>query len=202
VERPNLTLFVIVLGIAAAAFCRAYLEKTSRLKGLFRLLRAFEIGVIALLLAALVFFGCLQIVLRNFFHRGIIWADPLMRHLVLWLGCLGGVYATSKMRHISIDFLTRFLPTRARAVRDRAVYLATAAATAILGFAALRLVVEEKAFGEEGFLGLDTWMLQSILPIAFFLISYRCLLNSIRPPDIRPIDWEGHTEAHTGREDA
>ena len=192
-ERSSLTFIIIILGIIAAAFGRAYLDKTSRLRGLFKFLGAVEIGLIALLLAALVFFGCLQIVLRNFFHRGLIWADPLMRHLVLWLGCLGGVYATSKMRHIGIDFLTRFLPKRAKVVRDRVVYLATATATAILGYAALRLVLEEKEFGEKGFLNIDVWMLQTILPAAFLLMSYRCLLNSIRPPDVQPIDWEGHT---------
>ena len=193
-ERSSLTFFIIILGIVAAAFFRAYLDKTSRLGGLFKFLGAVEISLIALLLAALVFFGCLQIVLRNFFQRGIIWADPLMRHTVLWLGCLGGVYATSKMRHISIDVLTRFLPKKAKVVRDRAVYLATSAVAVMLGFAALKLVLEEKSYGEKEFLNIPTWVLQAILPAAFLLISYRCLLNALRPPDVTPIDWEGAIE--------
>jgi TRAP-type C4-dicarboxylate transport system permease small subunit len=191
VDRPIITFLALVAGIVAAAFVRAYLDRAGRLRGLFKFLGAVEIGLIALLLTALIFFGCLQIVLRNFFHRGLVWADPLMRHLVLWLGCLGGVYATSKMRHISIDFLTRFLPKKAKLVRDRIVYLATSVATALLGFAALRLVLEEKAFGEKEFLDIPIWMLQAILPATFLLISYRCLLNSIRPPEVKPIDWEG-----------
>ena len=190
-EQSTFTYIIVILGIVAAAFVRAYLEKTGRLRGLFKFLGRVEIGIIALFLLSLVFFGCLQIVLRNFFHRGLVWADPLMRHLVLWLGCLGGVYATSKMRHIGIDFLTRFLPKKAKLARDRVVYLATSAATAMLGYAAFRLVLEEKAFGEREFLNIHTWMLQAILPAAFILISYRCLLNSIRPPDVQPIDWEG-----------
>ncbi|MBP2681101.1 MAG: TRAP-type C4-dicarboxylate transport system, small permease component [Candidatus Krumholzibacteriota bacterium] len=192
-ERSTLTFIVVILGIVAAAIVRAYLDKTGRLRGLFKFLGRVEIGIIALLLLSLVFFGCLQIVLRNFFHRGIIWADPMMRHLVLWLGCLGGVYATSKMRHISIDFLTRFLPKKAKRIRDRIVYLATAVATALLGYAALRLVLEEKSYGEKEFLNIDTWVLQAILPVAFLIISYRCVVNSIRPPDVQPIDWEGTT---------
>ena len=192
-ERSTLTFLIVVLGIVLAAALRAYLDKTGRLTGLFKALGRVEIGIIAFLLLSLVFFGCLQIVLRNFFHRGIIWADPLMRHIVLWLGCLGGVYGTSKMRHISIDFLTRFLPKKAKRVRDRIVYLATAVATALLGYAALRLVLEEKSFGEKEFLGIGTWLLQSILPVAFFLISYRCVFNALRPPDVQPIDWEGTT---------
>ena len=179
------------------------MERTSRLKSLFRFLGGVEITVIALLLASLVFFGCLQIVLRNFFHRGIIWADPLMRHTVLWLGCLGAALATRKMRHINIDVFTRFLPPAVKTVRDKIVFLATALAASVLGFAALKLVVDEKSFGEKAFLNVDTWLLQAILPVAFFLIAYRSLLNVFAPPRVKPVDWEElgtETGDYTGTE--
>jgi len=189
-KPPILIYFLFAAGVVLAALVRVYLDEKSRLRGFFRFLGVFEIGILTLLLAALVFFGCLQIVLRNFFHRGIVWADPMMRHIVLWLGCLGGAYATTKMRHIGIDVLTRFLPKKARAVRDRVVYLATAGVAVMLGFAALKLVLEEKSFGEKEFLNIDTWMLQAILPVAFLLIAYRCLVSTIRPPEVKPIDWE------------
>ena len=189
-KPPILIYFLVASGILLAALVRVYLDKKSRLKRFFGFLGLLEIGILALLLATLVSLGCLQIVLRNFFHRGIIWADPMMRHIVLWLGCLGGAYATTKMRHIGIDVLTRFLPKKARAVRDRVVYLATAGVAVMLGFAALKLVLEEKSFGEKEFLNIDTWLLQVILPAAFLLIAYRCLVSTIRPPEVKPIDWE------------
>ena len=190
-KAPHLIYFLFAAGVVFAAFLRVYLDKRSLARGLFGFLGKLEIGAIALLLASLIFFGCLQIVLRNFFHRGLVWADPLMRHIVLWLGCLGGAYATTKMRHIAIDVLTRFLPKRARAIRDRVVYLGTAAVAVLLGFAALKLVLEERSYGEKGFLNVDTWVLQSVLPAAFLLIAYRCLVNTIRPPVTTPVDWEG-----------
>jgi len=190
VKPPILIYFLVASGIVLAALVRVYLDKKSRLKRFFGFLGLLEIGILALFLATLVSLGCLQIVLRNFFHQGIIWADPMMRHIVLWLGCLGGAYATTKMRHIGIDVLTRFLPKKARAVRDRVVYLATAGVAVMLGFAALKLVLEEKSFGEKDFLNIDTWLLQVILPAAFLLIAYRCLVNTIRPPEVKPIDWE------------
>lgn len=189
-KPPILIYFLVASGIVLAALVRVYLDKKSRLKRFFGFLGLLEIGILALLLATLVSLGCLQIVLRNFFHQGIIWADPMMRHIVLWLGCLGGAYATTKMRHIGIDVLTRFLPKKARAVRDRVVYLATAGVAVMLGFAALKLVLEEKSFGEKDFLNIYTWLLQVILPAAFLLIAYRCLVNTIRPPEVKPIDWE------------
>jgi hypothetical protein len=70
------------------------------------------------------------------------------------------------------------------------VFLATAIASSILGFAAFKLVLDEKSFGEEAFLGIDVWLLQAVLPFAFFLISYRCLLNMMVPPDVSPAEWD------------
>ncbi|UCG51907.1 MAG: TRAP transporter small permease subunit [Candidatus Latescibacterota bacterium] len=190
VERPLLIYILIVSGIVVTALIRAYLEKTSRFKGLFRFLGGVEITIIGLLLFSLIFLGCLQIVLRNFFHRGIIWADPLMRHAVLWLGCLGAALATSKMRHINIDVFTRFLPRGLMRFRDKIIYLATAIASSVLGFAALKLVLDEKSFGEKAFLNVDIWLLQAVLPVAFFLIAYRSLLNVMVPRKAPPIEWE------------
>jgi TRAP-type C4-dicarboxylate transport system permease small subunit len=190
VEHPILIFTLAVSGVVAAALLRVHLARTARLETTFKVLGFVEVGVLAALLAALVVFGCLQIVLRNFFHRGIIWADPLMRHIVLWIGCLGGALATSKMRHISIDVFTRLLPRRARRVRDRVVYFATFLAALVLGLATLKLVADERAFGEKAFLGIDTWVLQAILPAAFILMAYRSLVNAMRPPEVKPIEWD------------
>ncbi len=189
-ERPFLTYILIAIGILLAAVLRAYLKKRSRLDGFFRLAGGFEIAFIALLLFTLVFFGCLQIVLRNFWHRGVIWADPLMRHIVLWLGCMGAALATTKMRHINIDVFTRFLPPALLRVRNKIIFLATAVAASVLGFAALKLVVDERSFGEKAFLGIDVWVLMVILPAAFFAIAYRSLVNMMIPPDARPVEWD------------
>ncbi len=148
-----------------------------------------EVIVLALLVGGLIFFGCLQIFLRNIFHRGIFWADPLMRHIVLWIGCLGGAYATTRMKHINIDVFSRLLRGRAKALRNFVVYFSTAAAAFVLGVAALRLVIDEKSYGETAFLGIGTWLLQAVLPFAFFLISYRCLINLFarkKPSEIEP----------------
>ena len=189
-ERSFLTYILIFSGILVAAAIRAYLKKRSIATGFFRFAGAAEITFIALLLFTLIFFGCLQIVLRNFYHRGIIWADPLMRHIVLWLGCLGAAFATTKMRHINIDVFTRFLPNTLLRIRDKIIFVATAIAASILGFAALKLVLDEKSFGEKAFLGVDVWLLQVVLPVAFFLIAYRSLLNLMVPPEVTPVEWD------------
>ena len=175
---------------------RAGLNDKPGWKTLFKALGVAEVTLITLLLVTLIFFGTLQIVLRNFFHRGIVWADPLMRHTVLWLGCLGGVMATSRMRHINIDILTRAIPKRLKPLRNSIVCIATALASSVLAFAALKLVTDEKGFGGTDFLGIPTWMLMVILPIAFYLITYRSFLNFFLSPGVKDIVWEDIARDH------
>jgi len=165
------------LVIIVLAFLRSRLLQTNRLESLFRLLGRLEVGLLALLLGGLILLGCTQIVLRNLFHSGLLWADPLMRHIVLWLGCLGAALATVHLRHINIDVFTRLLPSGPRAFRRSLVYGATALTAFVLGVSSWRLVLDERAFGEVEFWSLPTWTLQLVLPFAFFLISYRSLVN-------------------------
>lgn len=187
---------LIAAAIIALAVLRALLHRRGRLGILFRLLGRVEEGAIALLLGSLVVLGSTQIVLRNFFHSGLLWADPLMRHAVLWLGCLGAAAATSEVRQIHIDVFTRLLPERARPARRMVVYTATAAAAFALGVAALRLVVDERAFGDVAFGGIPTWVLQTVLPFSLFVISYRSLFNMLigREGEIAGIPSEGERE--------
>ena len=188
---PAIYLMVSAM-IVAAAFVRARMDGRARWRRVYDFFAGIEIAVITLLLATLVVVGVLQIILRNTMHTGILWADPLMRHIVLWLGTLGASLATSKLRHINIDVFSRLLPPKLAVLRRTLIYLATATAAFVLGIAALRLVVDERAFGEAAFLGLDTWMLQVVLPISFFLICYRSLVNLFlgREPRAEGTDME------------
>ncbi len=168
-------LWAMILVVLAAG--RALLIRRKKLEGFFSALGWLEVGILGLLLGALVVLGGLQIVLRNIFHSGILWADPLMRHIVLWLGCLGAALATTSARHINIDVFSRLLPDGIKPWRRSLVYGATAASTFMLGVSAWRLVVDEKTYGDIAFGSVPVWVLQLVLPIAFFMISYRSVVN-------------------------
>ncbi len=176
------TLIVLLAGV------RTFFYHRNLLGGWFRFLGRVEVAVLALLIGTLIGLGVLQIILRNLFHSGWLWADPLMRHIVLWLGCLGAVLAATHLRHINIDVFTRLLPTALRPVRRALVYTATAIATFVLGLAALRLVMDERTFGDVAFGPFQTWHLQTVLPLAFFLISYRSLVNLLTSHEAQPAD--------------
>ncbi len=90
----------------------------SRLTRVLGLLYRLEDLLIAALLTATMGLALFQIVLRNVMGTGIVWGDVLVRILVLWIGMAGAMAATRERKHISIDVLTRFLPSGLRRVVD------------------------------------------------------------------------------------
>jgi TRAP-type C4-dicarboxylate transport system permease small subunit len=158
------------------AFLRARLERRAAMRHVFSLFWRIEIGSIALLLASLVVLGTVQIVMRNAMHSGLLWADPFMRHAVLYLGALGAMVAAARMNHITVDVASRFIPVHLKAARRWVVYGATALTAYLLAIAAIRLVIDERTYHEVAFLGIQTWVLELILPFAFAVITYRTLL--------------------------
>lgn len=170
-------LLLWAVALVALAGCRALLIRHGKLERLFSALGWVEVSILGLMLGTLIVLGGFQIVLRNFFHGGVLWADPLMRHIVLWLGCLGAALATTSARHINIDIFSRLLPEGIKPLQRSAVFGATALATFTLGMAAWRLVVDERSYGDIAFASVPVWVLQLVLPVAFFMISYRSLVN-------------------------
>jgi TRAP-type C4-dicarboxylate transport system permease small subunit len=67
-----------------------------------------EVSFLVLFLTIMVLMAFLQVVLRNLFSSGFLWADTFLRYLVLWVGFLGAAVSTQEERHINIDALTRF----------------------------------------------------------------------------------------------
>jgi len=69
-----------------------------------------EDGVLMLILVSMVFLAFLQIVLRNVFGIGLIWVEPLVRQMLLWIALAGAMVATRDHNHITVDAVSRFLP--------------------------------------------------------------------------------------------
>src|SRR5512143_3313876 len=77
-----------------------------------RTLAFVERGILVALLALMILLAFTQVVLRNVFSTGLLWADPLLRHLVLWVGFIGASLATASEKHINLDSVTRFASPR------------------------------------------------------------------------------------------
>lgn len=122
-----------------------------------------------------------QVILRNFFSTGLMWADELTRHLVLWVGFIAASLATREGRHINIDILSRTISGRRSKLGVQAIInLATFSICLLLLRAAWHFVSVEKEFGEKVItLSLPVWGLEIIFPITFILISFRFGLRGV-----------------------
>jgi TRAP-type C4-dicarboxylate transport system permease small subunit len=148
-----------------------------------RLVRAVALVEDALLiaiLATMVGFAVAQIVLRNVFNSAILWADPMLRVSVLWVGMIGAMVATRSDKQISIDAVSRFLPMRARSGVRVVTDLFTAVVSAVVAWSALRLVLDDRAAGVTAVAFVPVWVCEAILPLAFGIIAIRYMLFAIR----------------------
>lgn len=146
---------------------------------LFKCLRYLEDGLLVFLLASMILLATTQIVLRNFIEVGLVWADPLLRVMVLWLGLLGATVASRDNKHIRIDLLSRFLKKRAHLFLQTFVGLFTAIVCAVIAWHGARWVYWDYQDGLTAFSELPSWLLESIIPFAFGLISLRYFLFAI-----------------------
>lgn len=126
---------------------------------------------LVLFLLTMVFLVASQVFLRNFFDSGISWADIAARNMVLWVAFLGGMLATRSRQHVAIDVLMRFIPPRAKnSVRIFLDAFASVAAF-FLARAAVEFVISERAVGSILFGSVPAWIVQTIIPFGFAMIS-------------------------------
>jgi TRAP-type C4-dicarboxylate transport system permease small subunit len=139
-----------------------------------------EDGVLALLLTGMILLASGQILLRNLLEAGFVWADPITRVMVLWVGLVGALAASREDKQIAIDVLSRFLAPRPRAAAKALTSLFTAGVCGIIAYHAARFVALEREVGVTAFAGLPSWTLELVIPFSFGLMALRYLLFTAR----------------------
>lgn len=148
------------------------------LRSLNRWLTGIEYGVLVMQLGAIVILAFSQVVLRNVFGTGFVWADTVVRHLVLWVGFTGAAIATTDNRHISIDALSRFIPGRAKHMVHLITNIFSVVVCSMLASAAWRFMVDERSAGGDLVLGIPTWVALSVIPAGYWLIGFHFLVKA------------------------
>jgi len=144
-----------------------------------RALAAAEGAALILLLSVMVAMAFVQVLLRNVLNEGIIWADILLRHLVLWIGIVGAAMAASQERHITIDALARFLSVRLRLAALAVAQLFAAGVCVVLVNAAVTFVSNDLAFGSTIYAEIPAWTSEIIIPVGFSLLTFHFLVRAI-----------------------
>jgi TRAP-type C4-dicarboxylate transport system permease small subunit len=149
------------------------------LRALDRILVRVEEVLLVLFLGTMVLLAFTQVMLRNLFGTGLLWADPLVRHFVLWSGFLGGALATSAERHINVDALTRFLSPRIKAGTQVLTNLFAGVACFFLAQAAWAFTLSEQAAGSTTVLDIPVWVAALIVPGGYGLMMLHFVLRSV-----------------------
>lgn len=140
--------------------------------------RAEEI-LLTIILTLMILLSFSQVILRNVFHSGILWADIFLRQMVLWVGFLGASLATREGRHISIDFIPHvFSPLWLRRARIF-VHSSASFISALLAWASMKFLWFEMESDSILFLDIPVWVFQTILPFSFSLIAIRFLIQAL-----------------------
>ena len=143
-----------------------------------------EDGLLVFLLSTMIILAGSQIILRNIFSTGFTESDSVLKILVLWVGMLGAVVATRERRHISIDILSRYLSDMKRAYVEIVIDIFVTTVCGLLAFHSTRMMLVDYAEKTIAFSGVPTWLLESILPVAFTIIALRYLMYT----------WQGITK--------
>ncbi len=132
-------------------------------------------GVVVLSMVGLSF---IQVVMRLAFNSGLLWADGILTHLVLWLSLLGGILATRQGRQISIDLLTRIPNPTVRTAFTWIGGLFTIVICVLLAKGSMAFLEMQQQIG--GMLTgtqIPSWWAAVILPAGFAVIAVQGLLN-------------------------
>ena len=151
---------------------------TAPFRTLFNFLNLMEEVFLCLLVFVMIGLACTQILLRDVFDQGFVWADPLLRYLVIWAGLFGADVATRKNKHIAIDIISHLVPRQLQSWLQALIHLFAAAVCSGLTYAAVIFTQNEASFGgSREILGLPpSWVMNLAFPVAFCLISLRFLI--------------------------
>ena len=136
--------------------------------------------MLVLILSGMILLAASQIILRNFFGFGFIWADELLRMLVLWIAVAGAVAASRTDKHINIAVLDRFLPDKIGLVVKVIVDLFTAAVCLVVTWYSINFVQTSYEYQDVLMGNVPAWILQLVMPVGFGLISWRYLLFALK----------------------
>lgn len=152
-------------------------------EGAYRLLKplerwgiALENALLVVLLGAMILLASAQIVLRIGFDKGLIWADELLKILVLWIALVGSVATSRGRRHLRIDLLSHYVPQRYARLPLLIVDAFAALVCGLIAWHSARYVLLTVEFGDTVLVGVPAWLVQGVLPAAFALMSYRFML--------------------------
>jgi len=125
-----------------------------------------------------------QLILRLFFHSGIIWMDIFLRYLVLNTAMISAALVTYYKKHFAMDAIFNFIDKK----WHKKMKIISNTFVLIISFfliiSAYKFVREEFINSSIAFtignINIKAFIFQISIPISFFLIAFHTFLNYFR----------------------
>lgn len=124
-------------------------------------------------LISLIVIAVIQVLMRNVFDGGLLWADAYTRISVLWIAMLGAMIASRQQNHIAIDILMRRLPEGWKNIMQRISNGLTGSICLAIAWFSADFVMQESKYADIAFADIPTWWCEIIIPFAFAVIAAR-----------------------------
>jgi len=144
------------------------------LRGLHTIENILLVGVLMTMLLLAV----ADIALRSITGGSVVWIQPALQVLVLWLGLLGALYASRSQEHIAIDVISRFVGPLGKRICG---FVGTGFAAAVCGLVAwygVDFIQTSIEYEDIAFADIPAWPLQIIIPITFGLMALRFMTHA------------------------
>ncbi|MGB1091279.1 MAG: TRAP transporter small permease [Oceanobacter sp.] len=155
-----------------------------------------EDAVLVTVLASLLALASIDIIARLVFGGGVVWIQPALRVMVLWLGLLGAMLATRSREHIAIDLVNRLAPASINQLISVFTLGFSAFICGLIAWHSAAYVELAKEFGDTVMGDMPAWPFQLIIPFSFSLMALRFLLQALGNLTGHPLKPETTTESH------
>jgi TRAP-type C4-dicarboxylate transport system permease small subunit len=139
---------------------------------------AAENAALVILLGALMLLAVGQIAMRVFFSFALIWADELVKLLVLWIALVASIAASRSDRHLRIDVLSHFVAAKYARFPRLIVDAFAAFMCGVLAWQSWRYIQLTIEFEDTVLINVPAWIAYGLLPLSFALMCYRFILLS------------------------
>ncbi len=134
-----------------------------------------ENALVAGVLLTMALLPALEVILRASVHSRIPASVPVVQHLVLVIGLLGGALAAREGRLLAFAGAARWIRGDTAKVAHVIANGFAAATSSLLCVASLRFVLSQRSLGKILAYGVPLWIVQSVLIVGFGAIALRLL---------------------------
>ena len=133
-------------------------------------LEKMEITTCILLLAVMSLVVIVQVFSRYLLHYSFVWAEELVRYLMIWMVMIGAALVQATNDHIRIDFIPMLAGPRGRRALETIFRLFTLFLLAILVWKGIKIACFNRSFETSG-LRITMFWPTLALPVAAFLMG-------------------------------